>query len=1088
MASLDKGIEQARSAADTSIGTSKDSVVHLEQLSSLLNDRYITTGKLLDLDESICAARRAVNMSTGDSPGLAKSFNILSYRLQDRFLATEEDQDLNDAFRYAQKAVNLAADGSSETPRYLNSLAAVFKLRYSIDGDIRDLQQAITLARNAVEVTAPDDSEFGKWLNNLGNYLCEIHLIEGSITELEEAIRLNKQAIVTTSDDKMKAMFLNNLSTKLEIRAAATEDPREYEEAIQLAEQVLDLTPDGHSDQAKWLNNLAIHLSEKFDRTWDLADLQRAVDSASKAADLTPDGTMRARYLATLAGVLNRKYEKMALLTDLEQAIHIAESALNILPKHHSHRVQIISTLADLLCNRYLRKQMMHDLDRAIQLSREVVNMRPDSDPSKPIYLERLAIQLNHKSSSSRSDPQLRGDLEESIQLERMAIEIATGNHSTWSFKNNLSGILMLKYTLVQDRSILEECICLQREALDEMPKDHQYRAEMLTSLGHRLRELAKDDSGLEEASECFLVALQDANAPAISRTRAGSALLKSCPDKQKAYHAAQVIMSLLPQLITRSHETGDKQHAAGSRIGMACNAAAVAFQAGRPPFEALELLELGRGTLSKYSEDMKIDPSSLQQLSGELSQSYVRLRDELDDSHLPSPPFTTGFGNSFQHQVSQLNRRHVVATELDDIIHEMQKLPGFEDLWAAPTEVETRAAAKHGPIVVVNISEARCDALLIESDKIRALALPNLYHKLGQFARKGDLGSVQVLEWLWKDITKPVLDTLGFSQPPSDGKWPHIWWVPTSLLTLFPLHAAGYHRRLSSETVLDRVVSSYTSSVRAIIRGRQQNTQAISSSAVSPRALLVGMQHTPGLGPLPFANTEIEVVHGICETMGLDPISPKPRKEDVARYLSDCKIFHFAGHGHTDGEDPSNSHLCLEDWREDPLRVADLQKMNLRQHSPFLAYLSACGTGQLKEYRLVDESVHLISAYQLAGFRHVIGTLWKVSDRHCVEMARVTYLCMRDMGMTNESVGWDLHQASRELRDNWVNQQELVERQGNPGMGRMSVSDTELFSEDKGVGHGKKSTDPRDIVEVTDEESKAGEQVQWAPYVHFGV
>ncbi|KAI6764298.1 hypothetical protein HG530_008087 [Fusarium avenaceum] len=1043
MDSLDKAIELARSAVDTNIGNLKDSILHR----GLLNDRYVATRKSFDLDESIHVARRAVDVSLGDSSEMAKSFNILSYRLQDKFLATEEDQDLKDAFNYSQKAVNLAADGSSEAPRYLNSLAAVFKLRQSTQ------QRLMTLS--------------------LGS----------STTELEEATRLNKQAIVATSDDRMKTMFLNNLSTKLEVRAAATGDPRDYEEAMQLAEQVLNLTPDGHSDQAKWLNNLAIHLSEKFDRPWDLADLRRAVDSASKAADLTPDGTMRALYLGTLADAFNRKYEKMALFTDLEQAIHIAESALDILPKHHSYKGQISSTLADLLCNRYLRKEIMHDLDRAIQLSREVVNTRPDSDPSKPIYLKRLAIQLNHRSSSSRSDPQLRGDLEESIQLERKAIEIAAGNQSIWSFKNNLSGILMLKYRLVKDRSILEECINLQREALDEMPKDHQYRAEMLTSLGHRLREFAKDGLDLEEASECFLMALQDANAPVISHTRADSALLKSCPDKQKAYQAARVIMGLVPQLITRSHETVDKQHAAGFRIDMACNAAAVALQAGRPAFEALELLELGRGTLSKYTEDMKIDPLSLQQVSGELSQSYTRLRDELDAPHLPSPPFTTGFGNSVQHQVSQLNRRHVVATELDDLISEMRKLPGFEDLWAAPTEVETRAAAKHGPIVVVNISEARCDALLVESDKIRVLALPDLHHKLMHFARKGDLGSVQVLEWLWEDIAKPVLDTLGFSQPPSDGKWPHIWWIPTSLLTLFPLHAAGYHKRLSSETVLDRAISSYTSSVRAIIRGRQQNTPAISPSAVPPRALLVRMQQTPGLGPLPFANTEIEVVHGICKTMGLNHILPKPCNEDVVRYLSDCKIFHFAGHGHTDGEDPSNSHLCLEDWREDPLRVADQQKMNLRQHSPLLAYISACGTGQMKEYRLVDESVHLISAYQLAGFRHVIGTLWKVSDSHCVDMARVTCLNMRDMGMTVESVAWGLHQASRELRDDWVNQQKHVERRGNLGMGKKSLPD-----EDRSVEHDMASKGPRDIVEVTEEESKLGEQLQCSPYIHFGV
>jgi CHAT domain-containing protein len=73
--------------------------------------------------------------------------------------------------------------------------------------------------------------------------------------------------------------------------------------------------------------------------------------------------------------------------------------------------------------------------------------------------------------------------------------------------------------------------------------------------------------------------------------------------------------------------------------------------------------------------------------------------------------------------------------------------------------------------------------------------------------------------------------------------------------------------------------------------------------------------------------------------------------------------VFHFAGHGHTDENDPSNSHLRLEDWQEDGFRVTDLQQMNLRERAPFLAYLAACGAGQMNGYNLVDESIHLISA-----------------------------------------------------------------------------------------------------------------------------
>ena len=74
---------------------------------------------------------------------------------------------------------------------------------------------------------------------------------------------------------------------------------------------------------------------------------------------------------------------------------------------------------------------------------------------------------------------------------------------------------------------------------------------------------------------------------------------------------------------------------------------------------------------------------------------------------------------------------------------------------------------------------------------------------------------------------------------------------------------------------------------------------------------------------------------------------------------------------------------------------------MDIRQYAPFLAYLSACDTSQIRDERFVEESIHLISAF------HVIGTLWKVIDELCVDMARIMYEEMRDGGMTDESMCW---------------------------------------------------------------------------------
>jgi len=64
----------------------------------------------------------------------------------------------------------------------------------------------------------------------------------------------------------------------------------------------------------------------------------------------------------------------------------------------------------------------------------------------------------------------------------------------------------------------------------------------------------------------------------------------------------------------------------------------------------------------------------------------------------------------------------------------------------------------------------------------------------------------------------------------------------------------------------------------------------------------------------------------------------------------------------------------------------------SIQKNPPFLGYLSACSTTVNEVDALADKEIHIFSALQLAGFRHVVGTLWEVSDKHCVDVARVLY------------------------------------------------------------------------------------------------
>lgn len=263
------------------------------------------------------------------------------------------------------------------------------------------------------------------------------------------------------------------------------------------------------------------------------------------------------------------------------------------------------------------------------------------------------------------------------------------------------------------------------------------------------------------------------------------------------------------------------------------------------------------------------------------------------------------------------------------------------------------------------------------------------------------------------------------------------------------------YHTKPGGKTALDRVVSSYSSSVKAIIHTRQQrqDVRAKSSNGV----VLVSINETPGMSPLKYPADEINAVRSVCVSAGLSAVRPRPCQAETLSALTACRVFHFAGDGGTH-PDPLHSRLCLEDWQDHPLTVASLLETNLRAGSPFLAYLSACGTGQSLDDDLADESIHLTSAFQLAGFRHVIGTLWEVDDQLCADMARMIYKFLGEKGLDNTSVSSGLYYATRTLRDRWVGEER------HAGLGVRGERDAELC------------------------EDAASRALSWIPYVHYSV
>ncbi|KAF5718522.1 TPR domain-containing protein [Fusarium globosum] len=322
----------------------------------------------------------------------------------------------------------------------------------------------------------------------------------------------------------------------------------------------------------------------------------------------------------------------------------------------------------------------------------------------------------------------------------------------------------------------------------------------------------------------------------------------------QEAYQVAETTIQLAPLPSPPSLQNKDKQHLLAEIAGLASDAAAIALLAGKGPLSAIRLLETGHGVLGSSLQDFRVDISELEKKHPDLARSFISLRDQLD-----APLSQSGVDVEAAETSTETDLRHKAVSRMPLLLGEIRSCPGFENFLLPPSEAELRSAAARGPIVILNVNRHRCDALIVEQAALRVVQLPELSPKKIP-AQAPHVRSGETLEWLWTVVAQPVLDALGHSKTPVTNSWPHIWWIPTGVLAGFPIHAAGRYLECNSGAVLDRVVSSYGSSIKTIIHSHQKQEPPTPMSRPCD-VVLVAMQDRPEQNSLRHINSEILAV-----------------------------------------------------------------------------------------------------------------------------------------------------------------------------------------------------------------------------------
>ncbi|QKX64818.1 uncharacterized protein TRUGW13939_11994 [Talaromyces rugulosus] len=1039
---LDEAVNIAREAADITPPNHPDLASRLNDLGSALAKRYSRNSKIEDLEQAISSIERAVDLTPPDHPDLASRLDYLGMRLADRCdHATGKTVDLEQSISYIQRAVDITPPDHPNLASYLSDLGGVLAHRYDdVTGETKDLEQAISYAQRAVDITPPDHPDLAGRLNNLAATLIYQANRTGQAEDLDEAISNIQGAVdVTPPDHPELARYLSNLACMLLDRYDRSGRSEDLEEAITNGRRAVDMTPPDHPWLATRLNNLAVNLSQHYHLTGKTGDLEEAISNSQRAVDITPpDHSWLAGYLSELGCHLSKRYDRTGKSEDLEEAITNTRRAVDMTPPDHPWLATRLNNLGNRLSERHDRTGKSEDLEEAISNAQRAVDISSPDRPNLATFLTNLGSRFSEKYHSTGKPK----DQDEAISYSQRAVDITPPDSPHLALMlSNMGVMLSERYERTGKTEDLEAAIMTAQKGIDMTPPDHPALAKSLNQFGDWLLSRYNrtgDPKDRNTALDHYLNACASAPAIPLHRVQGARKAIQQLVDQgdlQRASSVAKMALELLPVVCSRYLSRKDQQHAVSQTAGLAADACSLSIRAENDPNTALEHLEHGRGLIIGYLIDGRGDTSELRKVASEKADEFENLR------YKAFRPIAADESPEVRRQM--LREREAAAKDLEACladIRSVQELPNHARFLLPPSADDLKSYATDGPIIVVNVTTISSDALIVTTSGVDHVLLPKLdksemeiYRQWGLTRGANRDGNTSrksaskdrfrgFLSRLWSSCVCLVLEKLGMSERPTSSELPRIWWMGTGLAGSLPFHAAGDHSVGSVANTLSCAISSYTPMIKALRHAREKATMDIDKHSI----LLVTMAQTPGHTDLPGVEDEERAIIRIVQ----DPHSVQSLRRPSARTVLDMlngdmlesfNIVHFACHGSADLTDPSNSFLALQgssDSAPDKLTVQAISDANVEKAR--LAYLSACSTAETRVSDLADDALHLASSFLVAGFGHVVASMWPSNDRICANIASSFYRNLLMKGGTeqgNRAVAAALHSAVLEVR-----------------------------------------------------------------------
>ncbi|SEP20280.1 CHAT domain-containing protein [Amycolatopsis saalfeldensis] len=930
-------------------------------LRAALHLRFTRFGRPADLDRLVEADRQLVGTDHANRAHRLAD-QAIGYRL--RYGQTDSADDLRQAVRTAEEAVVATDEDSPDLAMRLSMLAQIHRLRYERDGDQEDLHLAVAHAERAVLLA---DQETGSWafcLSELGSAYLQRSLRLTDPVDLERAVEMGERAVAASAGESpLRTNYLSALGEAYQLRFRLEHREADLDRQLELGEQAVAGMPEGYPDRIRHLRNLSgIHLTRYQRPGGDPADLGRALELAEQALAAAEGTVLVIACLEVVAACRFLRHRADPGAVDRATIEGLAGEIA---------RAAASSRPPDLISPAHLAGTLASDAgqpDLAVRLLDLAVAQLPLLTPGDVRWPDQEFRLIQHSGLVGRAVAAhfAAGDPAGAAGIAEAGRAVVVAGRL--GARTDLSELQERHPGLAAGFAEIRDRLDRPGATVGERDRLRAEREELLTRIRQqdgfaRFLEPPRPADLRHAAADGTIVLVN----PGLTQ---GDALVIT-PDAEPVH----LELPLLTEhaVGTRAAELLDATHATGLTASL---------RKARVVTEILEWLwDAVAGPVAA------ILPGAAQPSAAQPGSTQPGPTQPSAAQPGPTQPGATQPGPT-QPSAAQPDAAQPGAIQPD------AAQPGAIQPDAARPGAAQPSAAQHGA--------AESGASQPNAAQPNA-AQPSAAQPSAAQPSAAQSGASQ------PNAAQPTASQPSAAQPGAARSLARVWWLPVGRLGVFPLHAAGRAGQLGA---LDLMVSSYTPTLRALADARARPPARVR------RQLTVAVSETPGLPDLPGTAAEAAELHaahpGTRVLSGAEATIPV-----LLDALADSTWVHFACHAGASPVSPSLAHLQLPDGSLPVSRIGEL-----RMPGAELAYLSACSTAHGGEL-LADEAVTLASAFHLAGFRHVVGGLWPLSDRIAADAARLFYRNLPDRADAGEAAT-ALREVALRLRDDHPDRPDL--------------------------------------------------------------